>query len=41
MSNRIIGEFSDTAQREFAVGTVIQLTCTGQTGSDPSAVGVH
>ncbi|XP_056010818.1 uncharacterized protein LOC125680720 isoform X4 [Ostrea edulis] len=34
---RILGEFSDTAQREFPVGTAIQLTCTGQTGSDPSA----
>ncbi|XP_056003934.1 uncharacterized protein LOC125660939 [Ostrea edulis] len=32
---RIVGEFSDTAQRQFSVGTAVQLTCTGQTGSDP------
>ncbi|XP_056010817.1 uncharacterized protein LOC125680720 isoform X3 [Ostrea edulis] len=34
---RILGEFSDTAQRQFTVGTALQLTCTGQTGSDPRA----
>ncbi|XP_056010949.1 uncharacterized protein LOC125678643 isoform X12 [Ostrea edulis] len=34
---RILGEFSNTAQRQFTVGTALQLKCTGQTGSDPSA----
>ncbi|XP_061189145.1 uncharacterized protein LOC133197235 [Saccostrea echinata] len=32
----ILGE-SDTPNRQFKVGTAIQLTCTGQIGSDPSA----
>ncbi|XP_056010832.1 uncharacterized protein LOC125680722 isoform X1 [Ostrea edulis] len=34
---RILGEFSSTAQRQFPVGSALQLTCTGQTGSDPRA----
>ncbi|XP_062603185.1 uncharacterized protein LOC134264962 isoform X2 [Saccostrea cucullata] len=35
-SVRIQGE-SYTSRRQFQVGTTIQLTCTGQIGSDPSA----
>ncbi|XP_061189147.1 uncharacterized protein LOC133197236 isoform X2 [Saccostrea echinata] len=34
---RILGEFSNTPSRQFPVGTAIQLTCTGQIGSDASA----
>ncbi|XP_061188113.1 uncharacterized protein LOC133196217 [Saccostrea echinata] len=34
---RILGEFSNTALREFPVNTAIQLTCTGQIGSDASS----
>ncbi|XP_062609449.1 uncharacterized protein LOC134271230 [Saccostrea cucullata] len=34
---RILGEHFDTSERQFEVGTALQLTCTGQIGSDPSA----
>ncbi|XP_061186382.1 uncharacterized protein LOC133194442 [Saccostrea echinata] len=34
---RILGELFDTNERQFEVGTAVQLTCTGQIGSDPSA----
>ncbi|XP_062588916.1 uncharacterized protein LOC134250565 [Saccostrea cucullata] len=34
---RIVGEFSDTPSRQFPVGTAVQLTCTGQIGSEQSA----
>ncbi|XP_061185061.1 uncharacterized protein LOC133193102 [Saccostrea echinata] len=36
-SVKILNEFSNTALREFPVGTALQLSCTGQIGSDPSA----
>ncbi|XP_062570078.1 uncharacterized protein LOC134232148 [Saccostrea cucullata] len=34
---RILGEFSDTPSRQFPVGTAVQLACTGQIGSEPTA----
>ncbi|XP_062599729.1 uncharacterized protein LOC134261304 [Saccostrea cucullata] len=34
---RILGEFSNTPSRQFPVGTTVQLTCTGQIGSEPTA----
>lgn len=36
---REAGSGVDTSQREFRNGTVIELTCTGQAGSDHNAVG--
>lgn len=36
---REAGSGVDTSQREFRNGTVIELTCTGQIGSDQNAVG--
>ncbi|XP_061187009.1 uncharacterized protein LOC133195162 [Saccostrea echinata] len=35
---RILGEQFDTNERQFEVGTALQLTCTGKIGRDPSAV---
>ncbi|XP_062589893.1 uncharacterized protein LOC134251491 isoform X2 [Saccostrea cucullata] len=35
---RILGEQFDTNERQFEVGTALQLTCIGQIGSDPSAI---
>ena len=35
---RILGEFSDTPDRQFPVATVLQLTCEGQVGNDASKV---
>ncbi|XP_062615037.1 uncharacterized protein LOC134276766, partial [Saccostrea cucullata] len=36
-SVRILGQQFDTNERQFEAGTALQLTCTGQIGSDPSA----
>lgn len=36
---REAGSGVDTNRREFRNGTVIELTCTGQIGSDHNAVG--
>ncbi|XP_062613809.1 uncharacterized protein LOC134275552 [Saccostrea cucullata] len=36
-SVRILGQQFDTNERQFEVGAALQLTCTGQIGSDPSA----
>nr|XP_022321294.1 uncharacterized protein LOC111123328 isoform X1 [Crassostrea virginica] len=33
---RILGEFSDTPDRQFPVATALQLTCQGQVGNDKS-----
>ncbi|XP_065930410.1 uncharacterized protein [Magallana gigas] len=33
---RILGETNDTPNRQFSIGTVIEITCEGQIGSDPS-----
>lgn len=38
MRVRILGEVTDTANRKFAVGTALQLTCTGEVGSEPNNV---
>lgn len=38
---RIQGEPYDTPIRQFPTGTVIQITCEGQIGSDPSTVGIN
>lgn len=35
---RILNEFFDTPNRQFPVGTAIQLTCQGEVGSDRSTV---
>ena len=35
---RILGEFSDTPDRQFPVATALQLTCEGQVGNDKSNV---
>lgn len=35
---RILNALSDTPNRQFPVGTAIQLTCQGQVGSDQSKV---
>ncbi|XP_052722437.1 uncharacterized protein LOC128193167 isoform X6 [Crassostrea angulata] len=34
---RILNSFSDTPNRQFPVGTAIQLTCQGEVGSDASS----
>lgn len=35
---RVLNDFYDTPQRQFPVGTAIQLTCQGEVGSDPRKV---
>lgn len=38
---RILGETNDTPNRQFSTGTVIEITCEGQIGSDPSNVRIN
>lgn len=38
---RIPSESYDTPIRQFSKGTVIQITCEGQIGSDPSTVCIN
>lgn len=38
---RILNENFDTPNRQFPVGTGIQLTCQGEIGSDPSKVSIY
>lgn len=38
---RILNEFSDTPNRQFPVGTAIQLTCQGEVGNDASKVSIY
>lgn len=32
---------NDTTKRQFPVGTVLQITCQGQIGSDPNNVRIN
>lgn len=38
---RILNEHNDATKRQFPVGTVLEITCLGQIGSDPSNVSTH
>lgn len=38
---RILGDLFDTPSRQFPIGTVIQITCEGQIGSDQSNVRIN
>lgn len=37
---RIMNDHNDTTKRQFPVGTVLQITCQGQIGSDPNKVSI-
>lgn len=38
---RILNEHNDATKRQFPVGTVLEITCQGQIGSDPSNVRIN
>lgn len=38
---KILNEYNDTTKRQFPVGTVLEITCLGQIGSDPSNVRIN
>lgn len=38
---RIFNEHNDATKRQFPVGTVLEITCLGQIGSDPSNVRIN
>lgn len=35
-----MNDHNDTTKRQFPVGTVLQITCQGQIGSDPNKVSI-
>lgn len=37
----ILNQFGETLQRQFPVGTAIQLTCQGEVGSEASNVSIN